>query len=153
MEETALQRTLRRNPRCTLRRLPALHAPRTRHRRRGARDLVQAARPCPTLSRTLYSHHARPDVRRGEGAVRHGYALHGELPQRLHRQVRLRAAHHTLQGRGDARDTRCRYQRPVPPQDDAWGVLARPTRSDAHGFAQQEAGAAVPEPPRLRAYG
>ena len=46
-------------------------------------------------------------------------------------------------------DTKDLYHR----KDDAWGVLARPTRSDAHGFAQQEAGAAVPEPPRLCAYG
>ena len=33
------------------------------------------------------------------------------------------------------------------------GVLARLARGDAHGAQQQEAGAAVPEPPRLCAYG
>ena len=78
MAKAALRRTLRRDTRSTLSRFPPIPATRTGDNRRRARDLLQAAGPSATLSRTVSGYSAGTDVW-GKDTSRHGNAKYGVI--------------------------------------------------------------------------
>ncbi len=125
--------------------------PRAHHRRRGARQQLQAGGDA-ALSRPRCRRGARQGAERDRGAGL-GHAIAGELPQRHPRQVRAGRTARPRAGASPARGGTGRHARGVSADRQGERALAQADRGDHGQPRPRRAGDDPAQPPRLLGVG